>query len=386
MLRRLSLGFTGVIAAATMIAACSSSTVSNPISVGPNFASQTLYASNSTQNGVSIYPSGTKTGSGPQYQIGGSFTTLAGPQYLTFDSFGNLFTTNWTPATGAASILEFKATATGNVYPYQTYNFTTTQPRGIADFMTDLEGATTTSDALVVTVTNAAQTLSFVSQLQFFSSESLTTPYQTVSGPATGLNVPIGVAVDSKQNIYVANNQGKSVEEFNIPTPSPTPSPTATPTASPTPTPTPSGATPSPTPTPVPTATPMNIAPIATISGATSGLGTPTGLALDGSLNIYVADQASTVCQPALAHCAAILIFPPGANGNVAPKSIAGSNTLLFAPTDVKVDKSGNIYVADSTAAGASVIYIYANGATGNVAPTATFTSPGAAIGLGLSP
>jgi sugar lactone lactonase YvrE len=130
----------------------------------------------------------------------------------------------------------------------------------------------------------------------------------------------------------------------------------------------------------------MNIAPIATIAGSASHIGQPTGIALDAHGNIYVADQASTACAPALAHCPAILKFAAGASGAATPTIIAGAATKLFAPTDVKVDSNGLIYVADSTSAGASVIYIYAATASGNVAPTATFTSPGTAIGLGLSP
>jgi hypothetical protein len=388
MLRRLPLGFTGLIAAATLVSACSSSSVTTPVNVGPTFASQTLYATNATQNGISIYPAQTKSGSGPQYQIGGSSTTLAGPQYITFDALSDIFTTNWTPATDAASIVEFKATATGNVLPIDTYTFTTTQPRGIFGFQTTFAGATTASNVLVVAVTSGAQSLPYISQLQFFTSSLLSAPYQTIGGPNTGLNIPTGVAVDAKGNVYVANNAGGSIEVFTIPSPTPSPSPTATAsaTASPSPSPTPSGATPTPSPTPVATATPMDLAPIATIAGAASGIHQPTGLALDTNGNIYVADQRSTICAPAVTYCPAILKFAAGSNGAAVPTHIAGSATLLFAPTDVKVDTLGNIYVADSTASGAGVIYIFASGSSGNVAPTATFKSPGAPVGLGLSP
>ena len=98
---------------------------------------------------------------------------------------------------------------------------------------------------------------------------------------------------------------------------------------------------------------------------------------------IYVSDQNSTVCTP---NCPAILVFAPGANGAVAPtRFIAGKNTLLVAPTDVKVDNTGNIYVADE-AAGMGIVYVFAPTASGNVAPIATLNSPGAVIGLGLAP
>jgi hypothetical protein len=385
MLRKLTLGFTGIMAAAILIAGCSSSEAGKILSIGPTFAPESLYATNSTQNGISIYPAGSsKTGAGPQYQIGGSNTSLLGPLYVTLDSLGDIFTTTWAPGTGAATILEFKALATGNVLPYQTYTFTLSHPRGVFDYLTTFGGATTKTDVLVSSVVDASQPLSFANQLQFFTSANVSLgPYSVVAGPLTGLNVPVGVAADSSGNVYVANNQSANVEVFSFPSPSPTPSPTATPSPSPTPSPTPTGATPSPEPSVSPTATPYNVAPFATISGAASKIGLPTGVALDTNNNIYVADQASTACTPA---CPAILIFPKGSNGAVAPTVLAGSATKLYAPSDVKVDSNGLIYVADTTASGAGVIYVFAAGASGNVAPTATYTSPGAVTGLGLSP
>lgn len=394
MLRRLPLGFAGVFAAAIAIAACSSPDATQTISVGPPIPPQTLYVANVTQNAVNIYSPGPKTTAGPLYEIGGSNTTLAGPQYLTFDSQSDLWVTNWLSSTSAGEILEFKALAIGNVLPFQTFALGNVRPRGIVDFLYTFTGLTTGSDVLVVAVTDPSQPAAFNSGLQFYylgiqSASPIGAPYQTLAGPATGLNVPSGVAVDNKNNVYAANLQGASVTEYTLPSASPTASPTATPTATPTPAPTPTGATPSPSPTPVPTPTPLNIAPVATIAGAVSGIKQPTSVAIDSNNLIYVSDQNSTVCTPS---CPAILIFAPGANGAVAPtRFIAGKNTLLVAPTDVKVDTAGNIYVADEAtvagvATGAGVIYVFASGASGNVAPTATLNSPGAVIGLGLTP
>jgi hypothetical protein len=383
MLRRLPLGFAGVFAAAIAIAACSSPDATQTISVGPNFPSQTLYAANVTQNAVNIYSPGPKSTAGPLYQIGGSNTTIAGPQYLTFDSQSDLWVTNWLSSTFGGEILEFKALATGNVLPFQSFPLGNVRPRGIVDYLYTFTGLTTGIDVLVVAVTDPSQPAAFNSGLQFYTASLLGAPFQTLAGPATGLNVPSGVAVDSKDNVYAANLQGASVTEYTLPSASPTASPTATPTPTPSPTATPTGATASPSPTPAPTPTPVNIAPVATIAGAVSGINQPTGIAIDSNNLIYVSDQDSTVCTPS---CPAILVFAPGANGAVAPmRFIAGKNTLLSAPTDVKVDKAGNIYVADE-AGGAGVVYVFASTASGNVAPTATLNAPGAVIGLGLTP
>ena len=266
--------------------------------------------------------------------------------------------------------------------PYQTLSLGNVRPRGIADVLYTFSGTTVTTDVLAVAVVDPGQSAGFNSGIQFFTAALLTSAYQIIAGPATGLNVPSGVAFDAKENLYVSNLQGASVEVFSLPSVTPAPTPTATPTPSPTPSPTPTSATPTPIPTSTATATPLNIAPIATISGSASGIHQPTGLALDTNGNIYVADQASTVCTP---NCPAILIFPAGSNGAVTPKSISGTNTGLTAPTDVKVDKSGNIYVADENN-GSGVVYVFAAGTTGNVAPTATLNATGALIGLALTP
>ncbi|MHB8148022.1 MAG: NHL repeat-containing protein [Vulcanimicrobiaceae bacterium] len=384
MLRRLTLGFVSLAAAGAFVACSSNGT--NPISVGPNFPTASLYATNTSQNAVSIYLPGTASGAGPTNQIGGSNTQIAGPQYIAFDSFGDLYVTNYAQSTGLASIVVIKALATGNVLPI---NVTTqiAHPRGIAVFAYPTT-STTPNPQLAVSNVNAAAGTGVTSQILLYNATLLGTPYTVIAGPNTGLNVPSGLAVDTNDTVYVANLQGASVEGFTLPTPAPTPSTTATPSPTPSPTPTPNpSASPSATPsaTPIPTATPLNLAPTFTISGAATGIVTPTSVALDSAGNIYVSDQGN----PNLGIAPAVLVFSSGLTGSVSPapvRKISGSATLLLAPTDVKVDSSGKIYVADSTPSGAGVVYVYAATANGNVAPAATLTSPGAVNGLALSP
>jgi hypothetical protein len=215
-----------------------------------------------------------------------------------------------------------------------------------------------------------------------------TTAYQSIAGPNTKLNVPGGIAIDSSDNIYVANVQGKTVEKFMLPTPSPTPKPTPTPSGSPTPTPKP---TPTPTASPTPSAspTPYDLTPEFTIGGGATGIVTPTSVAVDGQGRIYVSDQGSPGAPCSGAKGAAILIFPSNVKGAYAgppTRTIRGCATKLVAPTDVKIDTNGKIYVADSTASGGGVIYVFAANANGDVKPQISYTSPGAVTGLGLVP
>ncbi len=375
MLRSFTYGFVAIVLAGT-VAACTSSTalINNGTGTGPNFATGTLYATNSTQNSVSIYGISPVNGASPQYQIGGTSTSLNGPDYLAFDGLNNLWVTNYNAASGASQITIIKALATGNVSPLQGFS-SVGHVRGLAY---------STKNALMAVATTISGGNGSSDQVLFFSnSGGLTLASQPLAGSNTGLNQPSGVAFDASNNMYVTNQGNASVEKFVVPTPTPTPVPTATPTASPTPSPTPSptatppGATATPSPTPVPTPV-FNVAPMATIIGAATGLVSPAAIAVDSTGLLYVADPGSS----------SIRVFAAGASGNVAPIAvIAGPLTQLQTPTDIKIDPSGNVYVAD---AGANKILVFSplNGATGaqNIAPKSTLAVVGNVIGLGFSP
>lgn len=370
MLRRLALGFFSL-ACAVAVAACSSS-VSTPSSggvtgVGPNFATNSIYSTSSSNNVVYVYGPSPAPSAAPINQIGGTNTGLNGPQYSAFNSSKQLFVTNYNATTKQAAIEEYQTYAMGDVLPIASLSggiSGLTQPRGIA--------IDAKSQNLVVANVNpnsSAPNQVLVYGLAAFGALAPT----VIAGSATQLNSPTGVGFDSADRIYVANRGSGSVTVYAMPSPTPAPSTSPSPSPSPSATPTSSG---SPSPTPSPTATPIpgiNAAPIQTITG----LGAPTGLSLDAKGNIYVADPDNG--QPS------VYVFPPGATSAAAATlHIIGSNTQLVFPTDVKTDSAGNIYVADS---GANKIFIFAPNATGNVAPTTTVPfAVGTLIGLTLSP
>jgi hypothetical protein len=372
------------------IVACSNLGQTSGVNVGPNFPSKTLYASNSNQNAISIYSGSTK----PAYEIGGSSTGLDGPQYLAFDRGSNLWVTNYNSSTNKAALIEFAALATGNVIPLATTALPG-RPRGIA-FTTKGPTPQPSSSAspapriMVIADTDPEEI--YPSRILLFIAGTVS-PYQSIAGPKPGLKIPAGVAVDGQGHIYVANIQGGSVSQFLLPTPSPTPKPTPTPTPSPTPSPSTSpSSTPSPTPSPSPTATPVNIFPRFSIT-AKNGVITPFGVALDSTGNIYIADQGKPNAGCNSNDGPAILVFPPYNKKIPYTKPIReiyGCNTLLHAPTDIKVNSAGVIFIADSTSTGAGVIYSYPAGSGAgkdhNVAPMKTYTSPGAVTGIGIVP
>ena len=121
-----------------------------------------------------------------------------------------------------------------------------------------------------------------------------------------------------------------------------------------------------------------DVAPVAEIAGDATKLSSPSGLAVDSSGNIYVANDGSD----------SITVYSPGSTGNATPaKTISGSSTQLDRPGGVAVDSKGNIYATSFGAEGNSSvsILVYANDSAGNVAPSesidgdcAVLTCPGA--------
>ena len=125
-----AVGFLVLVLTAAIIA-CSNLGQTTGIDVGPNFPSKTLYATNSNQNAISIYTNGTKNGGGPTFNIGGSSTTLDGPQYLAFDRAQNLWVTNYNPSTNAAAADRVRGARDGQRDPAHV-GAHTGRPRGIA--------------------------------------------------------------------------------------------------------------------------------------------------------------------------------------------------------------------------------------------------------------
>lgn len=112
-----------------------------------------------------------------------------------------------------------------------------------------------------------------------------------------------------------------------------------------------------------------NIAPLHSISGATTTLGAPRGLFVSGN-ELFVADQGGQ----------AIDVFPLDGSGNIAPtRQIKGASTLLSAPSQIYVTDT-EIYVGDQS----DSVYVFPKTGTGNIAPTRQIKPTGLAGSLGV--
>jgi 6-phosphogluconolactonase (cycloisomerase 2 family) len=114
--------------------------------------------------------------------------------------------------------------------------------------------------------------------------------------------------------------------------------------------------------------------PLQYIAGGHTTLQTPSDVAVDSSGDLYVADY----------HNESVSVFASGATGNVAPiRTITGAQTGLASPFGVAIDPvNGNLYVTNREGGSSSSgsITFYAPGANGNVAPLGTIQ--GADTGL----
>lgn len=113
--------------------------------------------------------------------------------------------------------------------------------------------------------------------------------------------------------------------------------------------------------------------PLFRITGSSTRLNVPGGLAFDSSFRLYVANTDSST----------ITVYPPGKFGNVAPIAIIhGSNTHLVNPEDVKIGPSSKIYVGNV----GRLITVYPAGANGNVASLQAIRLPGSPGGIAVDP
>jgi sugar lactone lactonase YvrE len=185
----------------------------------------------------------------------------------------------------------------------------------------------------------------------------------TVMGPATAvasLTAARGLAINASSGaVFFVDNHAVRVLRCP-PTPPPSPSPTPSAGASPAPTPTGTGTvTGAPTPTPTPSAPGFGcvvsaLAGVAGTAGRADGVGGnalfngPSGLAVDATGLLWVADRTSNAVRTVTPAGAVTTLAGSGAAGAV---DGYGTSATFNAPTGVAVDATNTAWVADTIAA-----------------------------------
>ncbi len=298
-----------------------------------------LYVANSQGNSVTVYASGAAGNVKPIQDISGSNSKLLTPFGVAVDRSGNIYVTN----DGADQIEVYAAGATGNVAPIrgivgQPYRY----PKGIAidPINGDIYVAKPLDNSIIIYGPSASAKDAPVARIEGSNTglnaptgvaldtsgnvyvtnkggstntgnDSVTVyaagstgnvaPTQTISGTRTGLDIPVELAVDQSEKIYVANitypNSGNGILTVYA-----------------------AGAN-------------GNVAPTETIEGAKTTLNLPAGIAVDSSDNIYAANFDRTDFT-----ASSITVYAAGSNGNVAPiNTISGAETGLNGPRGIVI-------------------------------------------------
>ncbi len=311
-------------------------------------ASGNIYVTDSGATSVFVYPPlGSSTGpldEVPNATISGSDTGLLYPQGIALNSSGNIYVGDWY----AASVFVYPGGSNGNVAPSSATISTTMttalgSPEGVA---LDSSGNIYAADCPACYGESGSASV----MVYPAGSNGNAAPSATISGDSTGLNYPYGIAVDSSGNVYLADEGTIGQDGGSIP----------------------------PSVFVYPAGSHGDVAPTAQITGTNTGLDTPFGIAVDSSGNIYVADDGDESCDGT----ESVYVYSAGSTGDAAPiATIGGSNTALCYPSGIALDSSGNIYVADIEA---TSVFVYPplGSSTGplNEAPIATIS--GSSTGL----
>ena len=268
-----------------------------PIPTNTATPAPALFVTDNCSQGVMAFPAATYGDISP---LAPAPTGLSKPQFVAIDKNSNIYATNACTRT----ITIYAEGSKGIAAPTAIIGGTSTG-------LSSPEGIAVDSDSNIYVADFNADSVFVYSA----GSSGDAAPLATITGDNTDLNAPTGIALDSTGNIYVTNGSGNSVTVF-----APLASSSGT----------------------------LNEAPIAIISGTSTDLGDPQGIALDSNDKIYVADGLAPkiFVYPALGGSG--WVSGPPATYTVAPAAIiAGTTTDLANPIGVGLDSNNKIYVAD---------------------------------------
>ena len=327
-----------------------------------------VYVANTvTSQILSITPAGVLSTLAGGFQLGGT-TDGAGatarfftPYGLASDSTGTLYVADTvnstirkiTQAGGAATVTTFAGLSGGAGNVEGNRNVARfSGPRGVAINVTGTVYVADYNNCTIRSVTAGGVVRTFAGTVG--SSPATSCGSTDGTGAAAKFSFPSGVAVDASGNVFVADTNNNDIRKI-----------------------TPAGVV-------------TTFAGQAGTQGSTDDTGTlarfnfPQGVAVDGSGNVYVADSGNSTIR--MITPAGVVTTLAGAAGQVGSTDATGSSARFSSPTGVAVDTSGNVYVADlgnhkirKIASGAAVTTLAGSGTAGSVDATgiaARFNQP----------
>jgi sugar lactone lactonase YvrE len=153
---------------------------------------------------VTTYPAGATGNTGPLTDLNGYATGLGTPAGVAIASSGDFYVTNAGATSYYTSVTEYSANSNGNVFPIAKISGAATTlnlPAGIA-----LDA----SSYIYVSNGIAASSSGWIAVFSPNSTGNIA-PARVMQGGSTGLNGPAGIALDAAGNLYVCNHLGNSV-------------------------------------------------------------------------------------------------------------------------------------------------------------------------------
>lgn len=309
-------------------------------------ASGRLYVTNDPTGTVTIYAASASGNVPPIAVIGGSNTLLEEPISVALDASGKIYVLNGGDS-GKITVYPPLAASTGilNEAPIAAIGGSNTLLDRPASIAVDASGDIYVANQHGGPIGPGNIYAPGGVTIYHSGSNGNVAPTATIVGAATGLVDPLGIALDSSGNIYVSNSAGAFYGTVTLTFDASV--------------------------TVYSAGTAGNVAPIKTISGPITGLGSSAGIALDSSGNLYTGGFASGVG-------ATVNSYAAGSNGNVPPlTSIVGRDTGLAGPGGIALDSAGNLYVSNNGGGptGGGSITSYPPGSSGDAPPATTITS-----------
>jgi hypothetical protein len=269
----------------------------------------------------------------PIRTIAGPNTGLVFAWHAAFLDDGRLWVVNQNKPERFSNARAFSSTAIGNAHPAE-----------IVRCLANMDGGTIGLDAQGFIYVAGVNDNVYVYPP---GTRRCVSPVRDITGPHTLLNGPF-ISVDSTGKVYSANFFSNSVTSYAA------------------------GST-------------GDVSPSQDITGEATGLVNPGAVSVDANGEIFVL----THTQPNSSDFN-ILVFAPGATGDVAPvRDIKGPATLLVHSTSLAVSSDGWVFVANARL-GDGLIAVFAPGANGDVAPTHVINgsnnSFGYPIGVAIQP